>query len=69
MKFVFLLVGIWLFYRMITEWILPLQDSAKKTRQRVDHFKSKQPGEDFQPAQKNNPVGDKEYIEFEEIKS
>ncbi len=67
MRFLFWLIAIWLLYRLITELVLPLFDSAKKNRQQVDQFKNTQEGSLRQ--QPKNTAVEKEYIDFEEIKS
>lgn len=67
MKFVLLLIGLWVLFRFITDFLLPLNNSAKNTRQKFSDIKNNK--EDHGQQSKQAPASEKDYLDFEEIRS
>jgi hypothetical protein len=75
MKFILLLIGIYLLYRFIFGFVIPVASATKQMSRKMQEFQQQQQNNyqqqqsTYNPAANKNPKpGADDYIEFEDVK-
>jgi len=67
-EWIFILVVIYLLYKLIFDFILPVSKASSQLRSKMNQMHQQSSNQTNEPAQKSRPPAE-DYIDFEEIKT
>jgi hypothetical protein len=62
------IVVIYFLYKLIFDFIVPFYKASQQVKSKMNEFKAQQQQPNQQSNSKTNPAGEKEYIDYEEVK-